>query len=231
MMLDEILASAPARELFESDAAGPLITLADHPVWRAALAGDMDRDRLGRLILAIYPVLAGPGRYLFSAKVSRISPEDGAELFRQLHEADQDPAADADAGWRRVGRALGLAEADFDRAASQPSEAAADLADTLRGHGLRSAPAVSVAVAWAIERQLPRLWGALADSLAANYEVSEDSLGHLRYHAGRAAEVEGWIEHLLRAYVENADAYEVFEARRAVWEVVWSWTALSESVN
>lgn len=231
MILEEILPSAPARELLNGDAKGPLIALADHPVWRAALGGEMGKDRLRRLILAIYPVMAGPGRYLFSAKVSQISPADGAELFRQLHQADQEPAADADAGWRAVGHALGLGDADFDRVTADPPAAAADLLETLRGHSLRSAPAVSVAVAWAIERQLPRLWGALADSLAANYDVPEKSLAHLRYHAERAAEVEDWIEHLLQAYLDQAEPFEVFEARRAVWEVVWAWTALSESVG
>lgn len=230
MILDQIQLSATPRELLNSDAGGPLVTLADHPVWRSALGGEMDKDRLDRLVLSIYPVVAGPGRFLFSAKVSQISPQDGEQLFRQLYDADQDPAADADAGWRRVGHALGLTDADFDRVAAAPPEEAADLLETLRGHSLRSPSAVAVAVAWAIERQLPRLWGALADSLAEHYGVAEESLGHLRYHAGRAAEVEAWVEHLLNRYVDDAAPYEVFEARRAAWEAVWAWTALSESV-
>jgi hypothetical protein len=231
MILEEIKPSAPPRELLAADATGPLISLADHPVWQSALSGEMDKDRLGRLILSLYPVVAGPGRYLFSAKVSQISPEDGAELFRQLYQADQNDAANSDQGWRLVGGALGIAETTFDQISAHPSAEASDLLEVLRGHSLRSAPATAVAVAWALERQLPALWGQLADALHNHYGIAEESLIHLRYQATRAEAVENWIEHLLQHYFDDATPYDIFEARRAMWEALWAWTALTESVT
>jgi len=231
MILNEIQATGTPRELLAVDAERPLVDLAAHPVWQAALSGKMNRDRVARLLLLIYPVVAGPGRYLFSAKLSQISPEDGAQLFRQLYEAEKEPVADADAGWRAVGRAMGLTDAQFDEACENLTPEAMDFLAIMRQHSLRSSPAAAVAVAWAIERQLPRLWGALADSLAAHHAVPEDSLAHLRYHAARAAEVENWIDQLLERYFDTAAPYEVYEARRALWEAVWAWTALTESIG
>jgi hypothetical protein len=231
MILDEIQATAPPRDLLAIDAGRPLVDLAAHPVWQAALSGEMSRDRVARLLLRIYPIVAGPGRYLFSAKLSQISPEDGAQLFRQLYEAEQNPVADADAGWRAVGKALGLADKDFDGVVQDLTPEVADFLATLRQHGLKSAPSAGAAVAWAIERQLPRLWGGFADSLAANYHVPEHSLAHLRYHAARAHEVDDWIEQLLQRYFDTAETYDVYEARRALWEAVWAWTALTESIG
>ena len=231
MIPDEIQATGSPRDLLAIDAERRLVDLAAHPVWQAALSGEMSRDRIARLLLLIYPIVAGPGRYLFSAKLSQISPEDGAQLFRQLYDAEQNPAADSDAGWRAVGHALGLSEKDFDEVAQDLTPEAADFLATLRQHSLKSAPSAAVAVAWAIERQLPRLWGDFADSLAANYNVPEDSLAHLRYHAARVDEVDDWIDQLLQRYYDTAGPYEVFEARRALWEAVWAWTALTESIG
>ena len=231
MIPDEILATGTPRDLLAVDAERPLVDLAAHPVWQATLSGEMGRDRVARLLLLIYPIVAGPGRYLFSAKLSQISADDGAQLFRQLYEAEQEPVADADAGWRAVGHALGLAEKDFEGAAQNLTPEAADFLAIMRQHSLRSSPSAAVAVAWAIERQLPRLWGDFADSLAANYDVPEDSLAHLRYHAARADEVDFWIEQLLQRYFDTAEPYAVYEARRALWEAVWAWTALTESIG
>jgi hypothetical protein len=231
MILDEIQATGSPRDLLAVDAERPLVDLAAHPVWRAALSGEMSRDRVARLLLLIYPIVAGPGRYLFSAKVSQISADDGAQLFRQLYEAEQYPVADADAGWRAVGQAFGLTEEEFDEVAKNVPPEAADFLATVRQHSLKSAPSAAAAVAWAIERQLPRLWGDFADSLATHYGVPEDSLAHLRYQAARAGEVDSWIEQLLRRYYDTAEPYEVFEARRALWEAVWAWTALTESIG
>lgn len=231
MILNEIQPTAAARELLAVDSERPLVDLAAHPVWQAALSGEMSRERLGRLVVLIYPVVAGPGRYLFSAKVSQISAEDGAHLFRQLYEAEKNPEADADAGWRAVGQALGVTDEKFDAVSQDLSPEVADFLAIMRQHSLRSAPSAAAAVAWAIERQLPPLWGRLADSLASHYDVPEEALGHLRYHAARHEEVESWIEHLLERYFDNADPYAVFEARRALWEAVWAWTALTESLN
>lgn len=231
MALNQIQASGTPRDLLAVDAERPLVDLAAHSVWRSVLSGEMSRDRVARLLLLIYPVVAGPGRYLFSAKVSQISPDDGAQLFRQLFEAEQNAEADADAGWRAVGQALGLDTQDFDDVSRKLSAEAADFLAIIRQHSLRSSPSAAAAVAWAIERQLPRLWGGLADSLATNYDAPEASLAHLRYHAARADEVENWIEHLLQRYFDTADSYAVFEARRALWEAVWAWTALTESLD
>lgn len=231
MILDEIQPTATARNLLAIDAERPLVNLAAHPVWQAALSGEMSRERLARLVLLIYPIVAGPGRYLFSAKVSQISAEDGAQLFRQLYEAEKNPQADADAGWRAVGGALGVADEKFDAISQDLSPEAADFLAIMRQHSLRSAPSAAAAVAWAVERQLPGLWGGLADSLASHYDVPEDALSHLRYHAAREKEVEGWIDHLLERYFDEAEPYDVFEARRALWEAVWAWTALTESLD
>jgi hypothetical protein len=231
MILNEIQATGSPRDLLAIDAERPLVDLAAHPVWQAVLSGKMSRDGVGRLLLLIYPIVAGPGRYLFSAKLSQISPEDGAQLFRQLYEAEQNPVADADAGWRAVGQAMDLAEKDFDEVAQTLTPEAADFLAIMRQHSLRSSPSAAATVAWAVERQLPRLWGNFADSLAANYDVPEDSLTHLRYYAARADEIEDWIDQLLQRYFDTAEPYVVFEARRALWEAVWAWTALTESIG
>ncbi|MDC0033134.1 hypothetical protein OAJ57_01055 [Alphaproteobacteria bacterium] len=231
MIINEIQATASPRDLLVVDAERPLVDLANHELWQTALSGEMSRDCVARLLLLLYPVVAGPGRYLFSAKLSQISPEDGAQLFRQLYEAEQNPVADADVGWRAVGMALGVAEYKFDEVSKNLHPAAADFLAIMRQHSLRSSPSAAATVAWAIERQLPRLWGGFADSLAANYDVPEDSLAHLRYHAARSEEVEGWIEQLLQRYFDTAETYAVFEARRALWEAVWAWTALIESLD
>jgi len=69
----EIRASGTPAELLASDAEAPWVDLAAHPIWAAALAGSLPRRRLADLILAIYPAVAGAGRYVFAAKVSQIA--------------------------------------------------------------------------------------------------------------------------------------------------------------
>lgn len=229
-MEPNIQASAPAEELLAIDAAQPYMRLAEHPTWRQALAGELSNARLRALVLALYPAVAGPGRYAFFAKVSQISAEDGAGLFKQLHDAQRLPEANADAGWRTLAHALDIDDAALDTAAAEPSPEAADLVAMVQEHGLRSSAAEAVAIAWAVERQLPALWGAFADSLVKHYGVNEAAVGYLRYEAGREAEIAAWIDGLVARYVHPADPYTVFEARRAAREVVWCWTALTESV-
>jgi hypothetical protein len=219
-------ASASAKELLVLDSEKAENRVAEHPVWKAALEGGLSKPQLKKLLLAFYPVVAGPGRYAFAAKVSQIDAQDGKELFLQLHEALKNPAADADAGWKKVLNALGATPGDL---AAPPSAEAADLVEVLREHGLRSGPVHAAVIAYMLEQHLPRLWGRLADSLQKNYGVKAGTLEHLKFEAGRAPKLEKWVEHLVAKYVAGADAYTVFEARRAAREALWAWTALTET--
>jgi pyrroloquinoline quinone (PQQ) biosynthesis protein C len=225
MRLD-IQASATPLDLMALDSEKPENRIYDHPVWKAALDGSLPKARLKKLLLAFYPVVAGPGRYAFAAKVSQIEPQDGKELFLQLHEALKNPAADADAGWKNVLFALGATGRELE---AEPSAEAADLVDVLREHGLRSGPVHAAVIAYMLERHLPRLWGRLADALHKHYGVKAAALAHLRFEADRAAKVEKWVRHLVDRYVAGAEPYTMFEARRAAREALWAWTALTES--
>ncbi len=225
MKLD-IQASAAPLELLRLDAEKTENRILEHPVWKAALEGKLPKARLKKLLLAFYPALAGPGRYAFAAKVSQIDPQDGKELFLQIHESLKNPAADADEGWRRVLGALGATQRELD---VDPSAEAVDLVDVLREHGLRSGPVHASVIACMLEQHLPRLWGKLADSLQEHYGVKADALAHLRFEAARAGKIEKWVEHLVDKYVAGAEPYTIFEARRAAREALWAWTALTES--
>lgn len=220
----EVQASASPAELLSLDSRKAENQI--HPVWKAALTGELPRAQLKKLLLAFYPVVAGPGRYAFAAKVSQIDPQDGKELFLHIHESLKNPAADADAGWKKVLLALGASPKEL---SAEPSAEAADLVDVLREHGLRSGPVHASVIACMLEQHLPRLWGALADSLQKNYGVKAAALEHLRFEAGRAAKVEKWVAHLVGKYVESADPYTMFEARRAAREAIWAWTVLTET--
>jgi hypothetical protein len=226
MKLD-VQASASPKELLAIDAAKEENRILEHPVWKAALEGKLPKPRLKKLLLAFYPVVAGPGRYAFAAKVSQIDPQDGKALFLQLHEALKNPAADADAGWKKVLLALGATQRELE---AEASAEAVDLVDVLREHGLRSGPVHATVIAHMLEQHLPRLWGALADALQKHYGVKSAALEHLRFEAGRSAKVEKWVGHLVDKYVATADPYVMFEARRAAREAIWAWTALTETV-
>jgi hypothetical protein len=226
MKLD-IQASASPEELLLLDSRKTENQVLEHPVWKAALEGSLPKARLKKLLLAFYPVVAGPGRYAFAAKVSQIDPQDGKELFLQVHEALKNPAADADTGWKKLLLALGATQRELE---AEPSAEAADLVDVLREHGLRSGPVHAAVIACMLEQHLPRLWGKLADSLQKHYGVKAGALEHLRYEAARAAKVEKWVQHLVDKYVAGAEPYTMFEARRAAREALWAWTALTESV-
>lgn len=225
MKLD-VQASASPKELLVLDSEKSENRIAEHPVWNAALDGTLPKARLKKLLLAFYPVVAGPGRYAFAAKVSQIDPQDGKELFLQLHESLKNPAADADAGWKKVLLALGATAPELN---VEPSAEAADLVDVLREHGLRSGPVHAAVIAYMLERHLPRLWGKLADALQKHHGVKASALEHLRFEAGRAAKVDKWVAHLVDKYVADADPYTIFEARRAAREALWAWTALTET--
>lgn len=223
----EVQASASPAELLSLDSRKAENRILEHPVWKAALDGELPKAQLKKLLLAFYPVVAGPGRYAFAAKISQIDPTDGKELFLQIHESLKSKAADADAGWKKVLLALGATNRELE---AEPSAEAADLVDVLREHGLRSGPVHAAVIAHMLEQHLPRLWGALADSLQKNYGMKTAALEHLRFEAGRAAKVEKWVAHLVAKYVENADPYTMFEARRAAREAIWAWTVLSETI-
>jgi pyrroloquinoline quinone (PQQ) biosynthesis protein C len=225
MKLD-IQPSASPNELLVLDSKKTENQVLGHPVWKAALSGELPKAKLKKLLLAFYPALAGPGRYAFAAKVSQIDAEDGKELFLQLHEALKNPAANADEGWKRVLTALGATQRELD---AEPSAEAMDLADVLREHGLRSGPVEAAVIAFMLEQHLPRFWGRLADSLQRHYGVKGEALAHLRFEAGRADKIEKWVEHLVDKYVADAEPYKVFEARRAAREALWAWTVLTES--
>jgi len=225
MKLD-VQASASPLDLLRLDAEKSENRITEHPVWKAALDGTLPKPRLKRLLVAFYPVVAGPGRYAFAAKVSQIDAQDGKELFLQLHESLKNPAADPDTGWKKVLLALGASEREL---AVEPSAEAADLVDVLREHGLRSGPVHAAVIAYMLEQHLPRLWRALAEALQKHYGVKAGAVEHLRFEAGRAAKVEKWVGHLVDKYVAGADPYTVFEARRSARETIWAWTALTET--
>ena len=223
----EVQASAAPAELLSLDSRKAENSIVEHPVWKAALDGELPKAQLKKLLLAFYSVVAGPGRYAFAAKISQIDAADGKELFLQVHESLKNSAADADAGWKKVLLALGATQKEL---SGEPSAEAADLVDVLREHGLRSGPVHAAVIAHMLEQHQPRLWGALADSLQKNYGVKAAALEHLRFEAGRAAKVDKWVAHLVAKYVEDADPYTMFEARRAAREAIWAWTVLSETI-
>ncbi len=227
--IDEIVASGTPTELLAWDENAPHMCIADHPVWRAALAGELPADRLRGLVKRVYPVVAGPGRYAFIAKIGVIDRDDGTRLFDRLYRVTHDANSDADVGWRRVGEAIGVAGDDLAAVLDDPSPEARDLVDTVRLHGEQSGTAQAAGVAWVLERQMPGLMGALAGALRDHYGVSEVALSYLWAEATRAEEVEDWVAHLIDKYFMTADAYTVYEARRAMREVGWAWTALSEA--
>ena len=227
--IEHIVASATPGELLAGDGNAPHMDIADHPLWRAALAGELPADRLRGLVTRLYPVVAGPGRYAFIAKIAVIDRDDGTRLFERLYRAAHDASLDADAGWRRMAEGLGIAADDLAAALDDPCPEARDLVDTVRRHGEQSGAAEAAGVAWVLERRLPALMGALADALRDHYGVAEDALSYLRAEAARGHEVEAWVAHLIDKYFMTAEAYTVYEARRAMREAGWAWTALSEA--
>ncbi len=82
--------------------------------------------------------------------------------------------------------------------------------------------------AWAVERQLPELWGAFADALEQHYELKREDVSHLRYEAGRVNDLTARIDEFTDAYL--VEAMNLFEARRAAREVMWAWRALCDTV-
>ena len=225
----EIIASADAAALLTEDEDAPHLRIADHSVWQAVFAGTLARAELADLLARFYPVFAGPGRYAFMSKIGVIDRHDGTRLFQRLYELTRDPARDADAGWRTAAEAVGADPETLARLLQEPTAEAIDLIETVRRHGEQSSPAEAAAVAWVIDRQLPDLIGMLADALAAHYGVGDEAVSYLRAEAAGAEEAEAWSAHLMEKYFMPADPYSVFEARRAMREAGWAWTALAEA--
>ncbi|MGE0748248.1 MAG: hypothetical protein AB7K86_23505 [Rhodospirillales bacterium] len=226
--IESVVASGTPQELLAIDDETPMMRIAEHPIWREALAGKLPIDRLRGLMTRLYPAVGGPGRYMFVAKVSQIDREDGEQLFRDLYEAAHEATADADIGWRQAAMAIGVSAERLDHEFANPSAEAVDLVDVVREHSLKSSPAAAAAVTWALERKLPILWGRLADALGQHYRAPEAALGFLRFQASRTGQAEAWSARLIERYFVPADPGTVYDARRAAREVAWAWTALTE---
>jgi hypothetical protein len=222
-----VLATASATELLALDAADPLVRLDRHPLWEAVLDGTLPADRLTELAVTFYPSLAGTARYLFSSKVSTLALADGKAVFRDLYAALTVPEADADHGWRQLALAAGATPAQLDDALASPPPEVVDYVALARGFGHRSAHE-AVGAAWGVERQLPALWGRVADALAGHYRLPDAALRYLRHQGGVAGEVEGRIADLAARYL--GDPWHAFEARRAARECVWAWKSIAERV-
>lgn len=221
-----MLASGTTRELLALDVADPLVRLDQHPRWEATLEGTLPPARVVELVLAFYPSLGGTARYLFSSKVSTLVLEDGKVVFRELYDALTVPEADADRGWRQLALAGGATADQLDDVLVSPSPEAADYVALARGFGHRSAHE-AVGAAWGVERQLPALWGRVADALARHYQIPEPALRYLRHQGTIAADVERRIVDLVDRYLD--DPWKTYEARRAARECVWAWKSIGRS--
>jgi pyrroloquinoline quinone (PQQ) biosynthesis protein C len=228
-MILQIQASGSPLALIADDANRQENRLLEHPVWVAAFNGTLPKARLKRLLLAILPAVAGPGRYAFAAKVSQIDAQDGKALFMQLFDSIKDPEANADEGWRRVLLGLGASDREIRAAVATPSAEAQDLVDVIRSHGLSSSAVEAAVIAFMLERHFPQLWGKLAVSLEKHYGVPKAQLSYLHREAQRGDDVDHWVDHLIDKYVATAESYIVYEGRRAGREAVWAWTVLIES--
>lgn len=223
-----MLASGSASELLGLDDAEPWADPAAHPAWTAVTSGQASPGAVRGLVLALYPVFTGRARYMLAGKVTWLQPDDGKEIFADLHRALTVADADADAGWARAAAALGLTDAQLAAVVASPPAEAADLVAVAREHGLRSAHE-GVGVAWVLDRRLPLLLGQLADALARHYGVPPGALGHFRHRAAEADAAAARLAVMTRRYLQ--DPWQVYEARRAAREVLWDLTALLEAVQ
>ena len=225
----EIQASAAPVELLANDSRQPENRIMELAAWRSALAGELPKARLKRLLLAFYPALAGPGRYAFAAKVSQLEPADGKELFLQLHAALKRPEGDADTGWKRVLVALGASERELARRARQPVRGSGRSGRRHprprlalfagRGGGdrvhARAPPAAALGPAGGQPARALRRQGRGAPLPAPRSSARE-----------RDREVGAASRRALRG---SRSPSEVFEGRRAGREALWAWTVLTES--
>jgi pyrroloquinoline quinone (PQQ) biosynthesis protein C len=175
------------------------------------------------LVAALFPVFTGRARYILAAKVSFLTLDDGKSVFEELHRSLTVADADADVGLSALASALGFSGDEVRSLRAHPSPIAEDLVAIVREHGHRSAHE-GIGTALVLDRQLPKLFGDLADALVTHYGVPEEALAHLRFRAGEADAARVRVASLATRYLSGP--FEVFEARRAAREVLWDLTAL-----
>jgi pyrroloquinoline quinone (PQQ) biosynthesis protein C len=222
-----ITASAPAAELLAADEHEPWADLCRHPLISSVRDGTAPIELVRDLVAALYPIFTGRARYMLAAKVSFLDLADGKGVFEDLYRALTVADADADIGFATLAGALGFSPDEIRSLGAHPSAIAEDLVAIVREHGHRSAHQ-GVGTALVLDRQLPRLFGDIAEALAAHYGVREEALAHLRYRAAEAEPVGARVAALAATYL--SDPFDVFEARRAAREVQWDLTALIDNV-
>ncbi len=223
-----IIASAPASELLAADEAEPWADLRQHPVISRVREGAASLQVVRDLVATLYPVFTGRARYILAAKVSFLDLEDGKTVFEDLYRSLTIADADADLGFATLAGALGFSREELSSLRAHPSAIAKDLIVIVREHGHRSAHQ-GVGTALALDRQLPMLFGDIADALAGHYDIPEDALAHLRFRAAEADAARARVAALAARYLSGP--FEVFEARRAAREVLWDLTALIDTVQ
>jgi pyrroloquinoline quinone (PQQ) biosynthesis protein C len=222
-----ITASGPAAELIAADEDEPWADLRRHPLISSVRNGTASIELVRDLVAALYPIFTGRARYMLAAKVSFLDLTDGKGVFEDLYRSLTVADANADLGFATLAGALGFSPEEIRSLRAHPSAIADDLIAIVREHGHRSAHQ-GVGTALALDRQLPRLFGDIADGLAAHYGVREEGLAHLRYRAAEAEPVGARVAALAARYL--SDPFDVFEARRAAREVQWDLTALIDTV-
>jgi pyrroloquinoline quinone (PQQ) biosynthesis protein C len=222
-----IMASASPSELLTADDAEPWADLRQHPVISSLREGTAPLQLVRDLVAALYPVFTGRARYILAAKVSFLGLDDGKAVFEDLYRSLTMADADADRGFATLANALGFSAEDVRSLRAHPTATAEDLVAIVQEHGHRSAHQ-GVGTALVFDRQLPVLFGDLADALATHYGVPEEALAHLRFRAAEADAASVRVGALAARYLTGP--LEVFEARRAAREVLWDLTALIDTV-
>lgn len=210
--VEELLASDDGEQFADSLKAKSFQALCD---------GSASKKEMKALVSALLPVIAGPGRHMFAAKVSLLQHEDGVAIFESMHRTLGNEDIDADFGTAKLAKELDLGKVT-------PTAEAQDLVATVRHYGYRSAHE-GVGVAWALERRWPVLADQLAKALVDHYGVSKGAVRFLTDLADQRLATESRIRSLVERYL--VDPYDVYEARRAAREATWCLTALLESVE
>ena len=221
-----MIESAPVAELLAADNAEPWAESMPAPGYLERAGGQGATTTRTPPRGCALPGVHGAGAYILAAKVSFLDLDDGKTVFEDLYRSLTVADADADRGFASLASALGFTSEEVLSLQARPSAIAEDLVAIVREHGHRSAHQ-GVGTALVLDRQLPRLFGAIADALATHYGIPEKSLAHLRYRAAEADAAEARVVALTASYLSGP--FEVFEARRAGREVLWDLTALIDS--